>query len=204
MSLPDGPRLPVLINGSAGAVERRGGQATTELVRAAFAAHGIVAEIQLLPSAGIAEAAERAVGKAADRELDGIVVGGGDGSVRTVARVLAGTDIALGIIPLGTLNHFGRDLGIPIDITQAVAVVAAGNVRRVDVGEMNGEVFINNSSIGIYPYLVLERERRRRRAPISKWASMIAALPRVLRNLPVFRLRIRIENEAEQCRSTCV
>ena len=81
-------------------------------------------------------------------ELDAVVVGGGDGSIRTVASVLVGTDVPLGIIPLGTLNHFAKDLRIPLIADRAVAVLASGKRRYVDVGEVNGEIFINNSSIG--------------------------------------------------------
>src|SRR6202035_2250089 len=137
-------------------------------------------------------------------ELDAVVVGGGDGSIRTVASVLAGSDVPLGIIPLGTLNHFARDLRIPVFADRAVAVIASGEQRYVDVGEINGKIFINNSSIGIYPYLVLERERRRRRKRLSKWSAIVLALPRAIRHLPLFQLRVRIQGFVETCRSPCV
>jgi diacylglycerol kinase family enzyme len=93
-------------------------------------------------------------------EIDAVVVGGGDGSIRTVASVLVGSDVPLGILPLGTLNRFAKDLRIPLFVDGAVAVIASREKSYVDVGELNGEIFINNSSIGIYPYLVVERERR--------------------------------------------
>src|SRR5580704_3900206 len=66
----------------------------------------------------------------------------------------------------------------------AVDMIASGEKRSVDVGEVNGEIFINNSSIGIYPYPVPERERRRRRKRLSKWTAIVLGLPRVLRHLP--------------------
>ena len=88
-------------------------------------------------------------------EIDAIVVGGGDGSVRTVAGVLADTGVPLGVLPLGTLNHFAKDLGIPLKVEQAAAAIAAGHTRNVDIAEVNGKTFINNSSIGIYPYMQL-------------------------------------------------
>jgi diacylglycerol kinase family enzyme len=118
--------------------------------------------------------------------------------------VLAGSDIPLGVLPLGTLNHFARDLGISFVAEEAVAVIAAGADRAVDVGEINNTIFINNSSIGLYPYLVLGRERRRRRKRLSKWTAMILAIPGVLRNLPVFRLDILVGGTVEPCRSPCV
>jgi hypothetical protein len=85
-----------------------------------------------------------------------------------------------------------------------VATIAAGEERAVDIGEVNNVIFVNNSSIGLYPYLVLERERRRRRKRLSKWIAMVLAMPRVLRNLPLFRLTILVEGHVEPCRGPCV
>jgi diacylglycerol kinase family enzyme len=99
---------------------------------------------------------------------------------------------------------FAKDLGIPATLEGAVATIATQMARSVDVGEVNGHVFINNSSIGIYPFLVFVRERERRRKRLSKWIAMIVAGVRVLRNLPLFRLRIRVENVSEFIRSPCV
>ena len=89
-----------------------------------------------------------------------MVVGGGDGTLSAAASILAGTDTALGVLALGTLNHFARDLRIPLDLDGAIGVIAAGHHQTVDVGEVNGQVFINNSSIGIYPFFVAERSGR--------------------------------------------
>jgi diacylglycerol kinase family enzyme len=85
-----------------------------------------------------------------------------------------------------------------------VALIAAGHARSVDIGEVNGETFINNASIGVYPFLVLERERRRRRSRLSKWAAMLMASWRVLKRLPLGKLSISAGGEAEPCRSPCV
>ncbi|MBA3404030.1 MAG: diacylglycerol kinase family lipid kinase, partial [Gemmatimonadaceae bacterium] len=132
------------------------------------------------------------------------IIGGGDGSIRTVAGVHCWNDLPLGVIPLGTWNHFAKDLKIPLSVEEAVAVIAAGEIRAVDLGEVNGQIFINNSSIGIYPYLVLDRERRRRREGLSKWRAMIKAGLRAVRYFPIHRLAIRVEGRVEPCRSPCV
>jgi diacylglycerol kinase family enzyme len=158
----------------------------------------------LLNASELKSGAERARQHVIEGKLDAIVVGGGDGSVRTVASVLAGSNNPLGILPLGTLNHFARDLGISLNTERAVATIAAGEQRAVDVGEVNDVIFVNNSSIGFYPHLVLERERTRRRKRLSKWIAMMLAMPRVLRNLPLFRLTILVEGNVEPCRSPCV
>src|SRR6202047_2319390 len=189
-------RVAALLNASAGTIERQGAGTLRDVLASAFEKHGIAAALEFLPGSELGSAAERA--------RQQVVVGGGDGSVRTVASVLAGSNIPLGILPLGTLNHFARDLGISVVAERAVAIIGAGEQRAVDVGEVNDVIFVNNSSIGFYPYLVLERERRRRRKRLSKWIAMILAMPRVLRNLPLFRLTILVEGTVESCRSPCV
>src|SRR3981081_1441047 len=203
--LPDARlRVAALLNASAGTIERQGAGTLRDVLASAFEKHGIAAALEFLPASELESAAERARQQVNDGKLDAIAIGGGDGSVRTVASVLAGRGIPLGIIPLGTLNHFAPDLGIPLDAERAGATIAAGRARAVDVGEVNGEVFVNNSSIGFYPYLVLERERTRRRKRLSKWIAMMLALPRVLRNLALFRLTVVVEGTVEPCRSPIV
>jgi diacylglycerol kinase family enzyme len=197
-------RVAALVNDSAGTVVGHGQAEMRDILTSAFDKHGISADLEFLPSADLAGAAARALKQVLNGELHAIVVGGGDGTIRTVVSVLSGSGVALGILPLGTLNHFAKDLGIPITIDGAVAVIAAGTARSIDLGEVNGEVFINNSSIGIYPYLVFERERERRRARLSKWTAMILSGLRVLRYLPLFRLRIRVAGRSELIRSPCV
>ena len=119
------------------------------------------------------------------------MVGGGDGSIRAVAGVLADSDVPLGVVPLGTLNHFAKDLGIPLKVEDAAATIAAGRTRLVDLAEVNGETFINNSSIGIYPYMVIDRERRRAQHKLTKWMAMVPAFFRMLRHFPRRRLASR-------------
>ena len=116
-----------------------------------FRKRNISTTIEFVPGPELQAAAERSVRKATTGEIDAIIVGGGDGTVHTVAGATVGHDIPLGIIPLGTLNHFAKDLNIPLSLDDAIETIAAGVYRDVDVGEVNGEIFINNSSIGVYP-----------------------------------------------------
>jgi diacylglycerol kinase family enzyme len=170
----------------------------------AFARLGIRADLRFVDGEGLHDAAERALADARRGEADAIVVGGGDGSVRSVAGVLAGTDVPLGVVPLGTLNHFAKDLGLPLPVEDAAANVAAGRTRLVDLAEVNGETFINNSSIGIYPYMVIDRERRRARHKLTKWMAMVPAFFRMLRHFPRRRLRISAEGFARPYRTPCL
>jgi diacylglycerol kinase family enzyme len=128
-----------------------------------------------------------------------IVAAGGDGTVCAVAQVLAGGAVPLGILPLGTLNHFARDLGLPLDIRAAVAVIAAGRIATVDAAEVNGRVFVNNSSIGLYPNMVRDRDRQPRRR--AKWLAMALALLRVLRRPMARRLIIECGGRVERQRT---
>jgi diacylglycerol kinase family enzyme len=132
-----------------------------------------------------------------------IVIGGGDGSISSAASVLAGSDFPLGILPLGTLNHFARDLGLPVDLEGAVRLIASGQVRLIDVGEVNGRVFLNNSSLGVYPHLVAERDRYRRHGP-ARWLAAALALCRVLWRLPRPRLRVLAPGWEATRRTACL
>lgn len=110
-----------------------------------------------------------------------VVAAGGDGTVSTVAAVAAAHStgqrrVALGVIPLGTLNHFARDVGIPGDVEAAIGTLACGRLATIDVGEVNGQFFVNNSSIGVYPRMLWEREQQQRRG-YRKWSALgLAAL----------------------------
>jgi diacylglycerol kinase family enzyme len=91
----------------------------------------------------------------------------------------------LGVIPAGTLNHFARDAGIPVQFEAAVRVIAGARTRAVDLAEVNGRCFVNNSSIGLYPHLVTRRDRRQERLGYGKWFAMLAALASLFRRYPV-------------------
>jgi len=123
-----------------------------------------------------------------------LVAAGGDGTVNGVAQAAVGRDLRFGVLPLGTLNHFAKDAGIPVDLAEAVRVVAEGVERRVDVGEVNDRYFLNNSSIGVYPRIV-ELRHRYESSGLSKWVAALWASLAVLRRRPFLAVRIRVEGE---------
>jgi YegS/Rv2252/BmrU family lipid kinase len=106
-----------------------------------------------------------------------IVAAGGDGTVSAVVNAILKLNIPakFGVLPVGTLNHFARDIGIPKNIAEALDVVTQGRTTRIDVAKMNKHYFINNSSLGIYPFLVKERETIRK-IGLGKWPGLIIAL----------------------------
>ncbi len=122
--------------------------------------------------------------------LDAVVAGGGDGTLSCAAGQLAGSGRPLGILPLGTLNHLARDAGIPARLEEAVAVIAAGRTRAIDLAEVNGRVFVNNSSVGLYPDMVRLREAEQERLGRSKRMAMLSASLTSLRHFRRHRLWI--------------
>lgn len=132
-----------------------------------------------------------------------IVGGGGDGTLSTIATVLAGTETPLGILPLGTLNHFAKDLGIPLEVEQAVATLAAGHTIRVDVGEVNGSLFLNNSGLGLYPVMVHIRELRQSHG-IAKWPAALWATCKAFARYERLSIRVRVEGQELRRRTPVV
>ncbi|MEO8454612.1 MAG: diacylglycerol kinase family protein [Sphingomicrobium sp.] len=181
-------RIPVLINRGGGTAAADG--KIGEKVAAALAQAGIEAAVELIDG-GECEVRCRAVAERGDPLL---VVGGGDGTIAAAASALVGTSTLLGILPLGTLNHFARDLGIPTALDEAAKLIAAKTVRRVDVADMSGRVFINNSAIGLYPLMVVDRDLQRRRLGRSKRLAMIVASLRTLARFNHQRLTLVVND----------
>ena len=152
----------------------------------ALRAAGIEGPIEMVEGSRIAVHVTALLEQGAKR----IIVGGGDGSVGAAAQALARSDVALGILPLGTLNHFARDLGIPFDLAKAAALIAEGRVRAVDVAEVNGRTFVNNSAIGLYPLMVVDRESQQHRLGRSKRLAMLVASLRTLARFHDHRLTL--------------
>jgi diacylglycerol kinase family enzyme len=196
-------RICVILNEGGGTVREQGADRQAETLVASFAEHGVEASVTFARGEELAGKARVAAAGESVR-FDAVAVGGGDGSVSAVAGVLAGGDMPLGVLPLGTLNHFAHDLGIPQAIADAVGVIAAGRTRLVDVAEVNGRTFVNNSSIGLYPYMVAERDRQRNSTGRSKWPAMTLALFRALRRFPRRRLAICAEGWTQPCRTPFV
>jgi diacylglycerol kinase family enzyme len=130
-----------------------------------------------------------------------VVAGGGDGTVNAVASELVDSGVPFGVLPLGTLNHFARDLGIPLLLDQAIRTIAQGVRVQVDVGEVNQRIFLNNSSLGLYPDIVRDREKQQRRLGRGKWLAACWATIAALRRYPFLSVRLKLE-DAEHARRT--
>jgi diacylglycerol kinase family enzyme len=167
-------------------------QALVDRLAQLFAPTGLDAAIELAHGGDeIAAAVRNAI---AERPRM-IVAGGGDGTVSTVAAALVDTGIVFGVLPLGTLNHFAKDLGVPLELADAVALLAAARPMRVDVGEVNGRVFVNNSSLGLYPDIVRDRERQQKRLGRGKWLAFAWATLAVLRRFPFLGVALVVDGK---------
>ena len=182
------PTVEVILNEHAGAGLDR---SQRDQVEALFRANGREVRITSAPESGLTKlAAEKARGPASV-----IVAGGGDGTIAGVAAALVGTEKILGVLPLGTLNHFSKDLGIPQDVESAVKTIVSGQVKRIDVGDVNGRIFLNNSSLGVYPIVVRDRESQQKRLGRGKrWAYAIAAI-HLLRRYPQLSLQLTVDGK---------
>ncbi|GAA3897717.1 diacylglycerol kinase family protein [Sphingomonas limnosediminicola] len=184
-------RVPVLIN-------RRGGAASADpdigkKAAEAFKAAGIDVDVELIEG----DQCDVRCRAAAERDDALVVVGGGDGTIAAAASALIGTKTKLGILPLGTLNHFARDLGIPTDLAEAAKLIASNKERLVDVAQLNDRIFINNSAIGLYPLMVLDRDLQRKRLGRSKRLAMIVASVRMLARFGHQRLTLTMNEDKE-------
>lgn len=162
-----------------------------ERLKEIFAEAGLEARITLAKGGTEINAAMR---RAVEGGCETLVVGGGDGTINSGASAVVGRAIPLAVLPLGTLNHFAKDLGIPLDLEEAALVVLEGVVCKVDVGEVNGRIFLNNSSLGVYPAIV--RLRKKYEATVGgKWVAALWAGLTVLRRRPFMAVRIVAEGE---------
>ena len=182
-------RITVLINRGGGAASRDAniGQTVADTLKNA----GVEAAVELIDGGDCAIRCKAI----ASRGEELVVVGGGDGTISAAASALAGTETLLGILPLGTLNHFARDLGIPDELEDAAKLIAERSERRVDVADMNGRTFINNSAIGLYPLMVVDRDSQRKRLGRSKRLAMIVASIRTLVRFGHQRLILTVNDQ---------
>jgi diacylglycerol kinase family enzyme len=172
----------VIVNASSGAGCPEGYDRELE---ARFAERGVNARVLLVANGEeIVHAAHEAVQAGAQC----VVAAGGDGTVSAVASQLAGSSVAMGVLPMGTLNHFAKDCGIGTDVDEAMDVIAAGRIEAVDVGEVN----------------VLDREHQRRRLGRGKWLALMSACVHAARRYPVLSVLLDVDGQPLVRRSAFV
>ncbi|HZX81720.1 MAG TPA: diacylglycerol kinase family protein [Lysobacter sp.] len=189
--------VPVIVNTGS----RAGQDLRADALREAFARHDIDADVRRVAGDRLDAEARRAL----DAGARVVVAAGGDGTVNAIAaHAVDRDDVALGVLPVGTLNHFARDLGLPDDLDEAVGVIARGHARTVDVGDVNGRLFLNNASLGLYARMVEKRERLQHHQRLGKWRAMLRASLSVLRHPHAFSVVLHVDGEALRRRTPFV
>lgn len=141
---------------------------------------------------------EETLDKVILQDIDCVVIGGGDGTVRAAAERLVGQHLALGVIPLGTFNRFARDLGLPTAPAKAAGSLACGNFQRIDVGLVNDRLFLNNSIIGLPLQFTEARQKLRGRPLFESLEGYFRAFSEILRRGRRLELEIDDGNDDER------
>lgn len=121
-----------------------------------------------------------------------LLVGGGDGTIRSAAQTCIHSKTILGVLPLGTLNHFAQELNLPNSSAELIQAIQQNKTITIDVGEVNGTVFLNNSSIGFYPHFAKRRDYYTKF--YNKWLSYIPGFLEAFGSHPIFNLSIKNED----------
>ncbi len=179
-------KIVIVVNGSSG---RASLPEKLALLRSAAEKQEFQPEFLLVKNG---EEAEERAHEAALRGASVVAAAGGDGTLSAVAQGLMGTSATLGVLPLGTFNHFAADVGIPLDTEKALEIIRNGEAEAVDVAEVNRKIFLNNSSIGIYPRLVHEREEEERKNGGKKVGAFIKAFWKIVRKYPSLTLKLKV------------
>lgn len=151
------PRFLLLLNRASGGNER--GMDADEVCReveAAFRAQGHEIESRKVDPRLLDAAIQQAISE----DPDGIIAAGGDGTVSAAARQLGGTEVALGVLPMGTFNLAARDLGVPLDIPEAADFLAKAQTLPIDVLNVNGHACLCTTILGFYPEFARTFEKR--------------------------------------------
>ncbi|WP_421950711.1 diacylglycerol/lipid kinase family protein [Pelagibacterium sp.] len=145
-------RFYLVLNVNSGTVQALG--VTSDTLRAMFAAHGLEVTIDADPDTQLPDRIQKAI----DSDADTIIAAGGDGTVTALATAIIHSDKNLAILPLGTANLLARDLGVPLDLDEAVEALRDMEPLAIDVSEVNGTIFLHKAVIGVIPELAAGRE----------------------------------------------
>ena len=190
-------RMRIICNPNSGS---KGGiptnRITPEAARDALARHGLHGELVISDSTAHASALAR---EAIAAGCDLIVAAGGDGTVGVIATELLGSEVALGIMPLGSVMNIVRSLALPRELDAAAAVIARGSTRTIDVGMVAGRPFFETGSVGMNAAIFREFQRIDR----GDWRGLLASVWVALRYNPA-RMRLHLDDRVVQTRALMI
>lgn len=184
-------RLALLVNRSAGSFRRLPLDPTVDAIAEALRQGGHTVEVIIPPHRDVPAALSALARR---RDIDAVVAGGGDGTILTAILAGLGTDKPLGLLPLGTLNLFARDLGLPFDPIEAARVLARAQPAEIDLAEVNGHPFAIWASLGMHPWTVRRRDRLQREGR-PKWRAFALAALSALRRYPMVTAALTVKGE---------
>lgn len=188
----------IILNAGSG---KRDAKSEPDAITEAFAAQGSACTIKLVEDGAQIEAHTRA---AVAEGFTTIVAAGGDGTICGVASALRGSKTMLGILPSGTFNYFARSLDLPMDLEPAVKVIVEAHSRALRIATINGQVFLNNASLGAYPAILESREDIYKRWGRSRIAAYWAVIKTLSTVRPPLHLRITADGDTRSVRSPLV
>jgi diacylglycerol kinase family enzyme len=183
-------KIGVVLNRDSGTLKDGDAEKMAQTIAEITRAHRHKPDVKLVHGPEITEALI-----AARENNDAVLAGGGDGTVSTAATHFAGHKTALGVLPLGTMNLFARALGIPLKLEEAVKSLVAGEKRPIDVGEVNGEIFVHHVTLGLHPRIVAGREREHYRSRLGKKLAGIKVWWKLLHRAPRMRLGLTVDSD---------
>jgi diacylglycerol kinase family enzyme len=185
------PIAHIIMNRNSGADNKL---ALTEEIETAFTAHGWKVEFVLTSRHDLRRRTQQAVAEAPGA----IVVVGGDGTINTVASACVEVNRPLGLLPAGTFNFAARNLGVPTEVSEAVAVIVNGRVRQIDIGEINGRIFMCGAGLGLYARMLEQREQDKRRFGRSRVVAFFSGMRCLLRRHPLFRVELVADGQTQR------
>lgn len=188
-TVPQDTRTAILVNRQSGTVRSMGEEAVSTLLKDAF---GSEADIHLVKGAEVDGVVTRLLREGRHAR---IIVGGGDGTVASVAGLVAGSDVAMGILPLGTMNMMAKAIGLSAVLAEAAEQLKTAGIQNVDAARAGGRLFLHHVSFGIQPRMSRIRERLGYSSRLTKMLAGVRALFSVLLKPQSQRMSLMIDGK---------
>lgn len=193
--------LLALLNRDGGTLKTMDCDELAALIRDEFQVQGHQVEVKICDGSQIVDAIEKAARRT---DIDALIVGGGDGTVSAAASALVDGEIALGILPAGTMNLFARTLQVPLDLNLAIAALASGAVTRVDYGTVNGKPFLHQFAVGMHARMVRLRDKISYGSRVGKIWATTRAMFAAIRRLPNLDIEITVDGVRQDVKTPAV
>jgi diacylglycerol kinase family enzyme len=194
-------KLTLVVNRTAGTLRGLDADEVAGELAAIFRRNGHAVSLVMTEGAGCIAPLDEVF---SEPGAEAVVVGGGDGTISAAASFAARHGVALGVIPLGTMNLFARSLGVPLEMYDAAEALAAGQVGRVDIGEANGRYFVHHVTLGLHAQMIELRERLPYNSRIGKLLANLQAFLSAVQRPRFLRVIVSINGATIQRRTAAV